>query len=193
VVAENDVAGQHRNAKPINSMHHDAVDAWIGLGSNLENPKQQLTQAVSALNGLNRCRVLDRSRLYLSSPMGPQDQPDFINAVVKLSTRLTAHELLQALQDIEQSQGRQRNGQHWGPRTIDLDILLYGDQMIGSEDLTVPHPGLPHRAFVLYPLWELDPDLLIPAEGKPLPLQTLITGLQQQDMQLQCQPLEESV
>ncbi|HED17199.1 MAG TPA: 2-amino-4-hydroxy-6-hydroxymethyldihydropteridine diphosphokinase [Gammaproteobacteria bacterium] len=174
-------------------MHRDAVDAWIGLGSNLENPKRQLAQAVSALGGLNQCRVLDRSRLYLSSPMGPQDQPDFINAVVKLSTRLTAHELLQALQDIEQSQGRQRNGQHWGPRTIDLDILLYGDQMIDSEDLTVPHPGLSHRAFVLYPLWELDADLLVPTADKPLSLQALITDLQQQDTQLHCQPLEESM
>ncbi len=173
-------------------MHNDAVVAWIGLGSNLENPKQQLTQAVSALNGLNRCRVMDRSRLYISSPMGPQDQPDYINAVVKLSTHLTAHELLQALQEIEQSQGRQRNGQHWGPRTIDLDILLYGEQIIDSKDLIVPHPGLAHRAFVLYPLWEVDPDLLVPAADKPLPLQALITDLQQQEIQLDCQPLEES-
>jgi len=173
-------------------MHSDAVIAWIGLGSNLENPKQQLTHAVGALNGLKQCRVMDRSRLYISSPMGPQDQPDYINAVVKLSTCLTAHELLDTLQGIEQSQGRQRNGQHWGPRTIDLDILLYGDQIIDSNDLTVPHPGLPHRAFVLYPLWEVDPELLIPTEGKPVSLQALITDLQQHDIQLECQPLEES-
>ena len=172
-------------------MPDDAVVAYIGLGSNLEHPQQQLAQAITALNGLHRCRVLARSRLYHSSPMGPQDQPDYINAVVKLSTRLGAHELLHALQAIEQSQGRQRNGQRWGPRTIDLDILLYGDQLIDSKDLTVPHPGLPHRAFVLYPLWDLDPDLLIPAEDRPLPLQRLITDLQQQDTQLLCEPLEE--
>jgi len=174
-------------------MHNDAVDAWIGLGSNLEQPQQQLVQAVTALNGLDRCRVLAQSRLYLSQPLGPQDQPDYINAVVKLSTRLGAHELLHALQQIEQSQGRQRNGPRWGPRTIDLDILLYGDQLIDSYDLTVPHPGLPNRAFVLYPLWEVEPDILIPAAGEPLSLQKLIADLQQQDEQQICQPLEESL
>jgi len=172
-------------------MSPEAVIAWIGLGSNLENPQQQLSQAVTALNGLNRCRVLAQSRLYRSSPMGPQDQPDFINAVVKMSTRLDAHKLLHALQEIEKSQGRLRGGEHWGPRTIDLDILLYGDELINSHDLTVPHPGLPYRAFVLYPLWELDPDIRIPAVGEPTPLQSLITDLQQQNEQLSCQPLDE--
>ena len=94
--------------------------------------------------------------------MGPQDQPDYINAVAKLETTLSAIELLDALQDIEQSQGRVRKENRWGPRTLDLDIILYADQTINSERLIIPHYGMQDREFVLYPLFEIAPELQLP-------------------------------
>jgi len=108
--------------------------------------------------------VLALSSLYRSAPMGPQDQPDFVNAVVQLATGLSADELLDGLRGVEQAQGRTRE-QHWGPRTLDLDILLYGDAVIATERLQVPHPGLALRNFVLYPLAEIDDGLVVPGLG----------------------------
>jgi 2-amino-4-hydroxy-6-hydroxymethyldihydropteridine diphosphokinase len=140
------------------------VVVYLGLGSNLSDPRRQLQQAISALEGIPKTRVLAVSSLYRSRPMGPQDQPEYINAVAGLETDLEPEALLDALQAIEHDQGRVR-GRHWGARTLDLDILLYGDEVISTERLSVPHPGLHQREFVLYPLYELAPDLVIPERG----------------------------
>lgn len=145
-------------------MKTNAVICFIGLGSNLDNPVKQIKQAINELSVLENGLLLAQSSLYQSSPMGPQDQPDFINAVVKLETQFSAAELLSQLQEIEQRHGRVR-GQHWGPRTLDLDLLLYGNEAINTENLQVPHSGIPERGFVLYPLYEIAPDLEIPMSG----------------------------
>ena len=137
--------------------------AYIGLGSNLEAPAEQINTALIDLQSLPATQLLKPSSLYASPPMGPQDQPDYINAVALLDTSLAAHELLDALQAIEQKHGRQRK-RHWGERTLDLDILLYGQQMIEDERLSVPHPGLTQRAFVVYPLLEIAGDMPIPGQ-----------------------------
>ncbi|MEA3242555.1 MAG: 2-amino-4-hydroxy-6-hydroxymethyldihydropteridine diphosphokinase [Pseudomonadota bacterium] len=140
------------------------VLAYIGLGSNLDNPESQLKTAIEALTGLPQTRLQARSSLYRSAPMGPQDQPDYLNAVVQLSTGLEPEALLDKLQGIEQAQGRVR-AQHWGPRTLDLDILLYGEDVVATERLKIPHPGIAERSFVLYPLAEINGQLEIPELG----------------------------
>jgi len=139
--------------------------AYIGLGSNLDNPLDQVTRAFTDLAALPRTRVLSRSALYQSRAIGPE-QPDYINAVAQISTELQPLELLDALQAIEQAHHRLRL-QHWGPRTLDLDLLLYGDQTIEHSRLTVPHPYLTQRAFVLYPLADVNPTLQLP-DGRSL-------------------------
>lgn len=139
-----------------------AVRAYIGLGSNLEQPQQQVRQALQALARIPQSQLVAHSRLYRSVPLGPADQPDYVNAVAALDTELSAESLLDALQAIEQAQGRVRGAERWGPRTLDLDLLLYGNAVIDSARLTVPHPGLSERNFVLYPLFELAPDLVLP-------------------------------
>jgi len=141
------------------------VVAYIGLGSNLENPEQQIRMARLAIAGLAEVDELAFSSLYRSPPMGPQDQPDYINAVMAVTTNLSAIGLLRCLQRIELNQGRVRKGQRWGARTLDLDLLLYADRQIDEADLTVPHPGMGTRAFVLYPLYEIAPDLVVPGKG----------------------------
>ncbi|MBW3567350.1 MAG: 2-amino-4-hydroxy-6-hydroxymethyldihydropteridine diphosphokinase [Proteobacteria bacterium] len=141
-----------------------AVSAFIGLGSNLDEPREQVRRGIAALDALEHSRLLRQSSLYASPPMGPQDQPDFINAVVELETRLPPERLLERLQAIESTQGRVRE-RKWGPRTLDLDLLLYGAEKISTPLLIVPHPGLPERPFVLYPLAELAPGLDIPGHG----------------------------
>jgi 2-amino-4-hydroxy-6-hydroxymethyldihydropteridine diphosphokinase len=138
------------------------VRCYIGLGANLQQPVQQLEQAIDALARLKQSTLVTVSALYGSKPMGPQDQPDYVNAVAALDTRLSAQQLLDALQQIEQQHGRQRKSQRWGPRTLDLDILLYGDDVIHTERLIVPHYGLRQREFVLYPLYEIAPQLQLP-------------------------------
>lgn len=142
------------------------TSAWIGLGSNLAEPLGQLASAVSRLATLPGTRLIAQSPFYRSRPMGPQDQPDFINGAVQLRTTLDPLSLLDRLQAIENQQGRQRL-RHWGPRTLDLDLLLYGDRVIESDRLCVPHPQLPHRDFVLQPLLDLDPELTLP-DGRSL-------------------------
>jgi len=137
---------------------------FIGLGSNLADPIVQIESAITALNELDEVTVLNRSSLYSSPPMGPQDQPDYINAVVEVDTTLFAHNLLDSLQEIELQQGRVRE-RHWGERTIDLDLLVYGNNILDDERLNVPHPGLAERSFVLYPLAEIAIDLKIPTLG----------------------------
>lgn len=135
---------------------------YIGLGANLTEPVAQLQRAVQALTQLPSSQLYQVSRFYSSKPMGPQDQPDYVNAVAALDTTLSATELLAALQQIEQQQGRQRKAERWGPRTLDLDILLYGQQQIATPTLTVPHYGMAQREFVLYPLADIAPDLVLP-------------------------------
>lgn len=135
---------------------------YIGLGANLSEPLLQLQQAVLALKHINATEVVAVSSFYGSKPMGPQDQPDYVNAVAALRTELTAEQLLDALQKIELEQGRQRKDERWGPRTLDLDILLFGEQQINTTRLTVPHYGMKNREFVLYPLAEIQPDLQLP-------------------------------
>ncbi|MFV8833483.1 2-amino-4-hydroxy-6-hydroxymethyldihydropteridine diphosphokinase [Aquisalimonas sp.] len=141
------------------------VTACIGLGSNLDDPLLQVKRAVDALAAHEAIRVTACSSLYASAPMGPQDQPDYINAVAVVETPLPALSLLDALQAQEAAQARRR-GRRWGPRTLDLDLLLYGDDTIRTARLQVPHPGLHLRAFVLYPLAELDPGRRVPGLGR---------------------------
>ncbi len=142
------------------------VRAYIGLGSNLGDPVVRIEQGRRAIAALDGVREQAFSSLYRSRPLGPQDQPDFINAVMAVDTTLPAQDLLRALQAIETAQGRVRSGERWGPRTLDLDLLLYGTACIRTESLTVPHYGIAERPFVLYPLAEIAPeDLYIPGKG----------------------------
>ncbi|MCW9023121.1 MAG: 2-amino-4-hydroxy-6-hydroxymethyldihydropteridine diphosphokinase [Gammaproteobacteria bacterium] len=142
------------------------VECFIGLGSNLADPQLQVTTAIEELAQLPESRLGGVSSLYRSVPMGPADQPDYINAVARLETRLDAHALLDALQAIEHRHQRVREGERWGPRTLDLDLLLYGQQHIHDDRLDVPHVGMGERNFVLYPLAELmTEDMLIPGLG----------------------------
>jgi 2-amino-4-hydroxy-6-hydroxymethyldihydropteridine diphosphokinase len=142
--------------------------AYIGLGSNLDNPALQIRNALRALAALPGTRLITNSGLYLSKPMVPPQgqikQDDYCNAVAKIETRLGPYELLECLQKIEHAQHRLRN-EHWGPRTIDLDILLFDDIQMSDERLTLPHPGLHLREFVLYPLHSIDRTLEIPGRG----------------------------
>lgn len=143
---------------------NEPVRAFVGLGSNLDEPRSQLSRAFHELDALPESRLVARSGLYRSRPLGPQDQPDFFNAVAELATTLAPEALLDGLLEIERAHGRVRE-RRWGPRTLDLDLLVYGDARIASPRLTVPHPGLPERAFVLYPLAELAPELVVPGLG----------------------------
>lgn len=136
--------------------------AYIAVGSNLAKPILQAKQAIEALKQLPKSQFIATSSLYSSTPMGPQDQPEYINAVVVIDTQLSPLALLDCTQAIEQEQGRERKAERWGPRTLDLDILLYGDEIIDSPRLTVPHYGMKVREFVLYPLDEIAPDLSLP-------------------------------
>ena len=140
------------------------MKVYIGLGSNLANPETQVLSAQQDLAKLPLTQHIAMSSLYKSPPMGPKDQPDYINAVVALETSLSPNDLLSQLQGIEQQHGRVRQ-RHWGERTLDLDILLYGDEQINEPHLHVPHKGIAERAFVLYPLAEIAPNLLIPKFG----------------------------
>ncbi len=139
---------------------------YIGLGSNLSTPKAQINTARVAINSLVGVCEQAFSSLYRSPPMGPQDQPDYVNAVMAINTDLSALALLRCLQQIELDHGRERKDERWGARTLDLDILLYGQQMIDQPDLCVPHYGLAKRAFVLYPLQEIAPKLVVPGLGR---------------------------
>jgi 2-amino-4-hydroxy-6-hydroxymethyldihydropteridine diphosphokinase len=137
------------------------VAAYIGLGSNLDDPERQVREGLLALAQLPRTQLARASQFYRSAPLGPGDQPDYINAVAAIDTRLGALELLEALFAIEQAHGRVRTVR-WGPRTLDLDLLLYGNLTLASERLTLPHPRLTERNFVLVPLAEIAPDLVLP-------------------------------
>ncbi|WP_146441885.1 2-amino-4-hydroxy-6-hydroxymethyldihydropteridine diphosphokinase [Vibrio kanaloae] len=138
------------------------ITAYIAVGSNLADPVSQANLAIEILKSLPRSTFIASSQLYSSTPMGPQNQPDYINAVVAIQTELTPIELLDYTQKIELEQGRVRKDERWGPRTLDLDIVLYGNEVIDSERLTVPHYGMKEREFVLYPLAEIAPSLQLP-------------------------------
>ena len=139
--------------------------AWIGLGSNQDGPARQVATALDELDAVPGIRVLRRSRLYRTPPWGPiADQPDYANAVAELEASLGPRDLLAALQGLEDAHGRVRR-ERWGPRTLDLDLLLYDDLTMDTDDLTLPHPRLAGRAFVLVPLAELAPGLRVPGAG----------------------------
>jgi len=140
----------------------DWVPAFIGLGSNLCDPRQQVELAIDSLGQITDCRLVSRSSLYESDPMGPNNQPQYVNAVVGLMTRLPARDLLTAMQRIEDAHDRDRTVGRWGPRTLDLDLLLFGDQHSDDPELILPHPGLTERNFVVYPLAEIAPQLVMP-------------------------------
>ncbi len=137
---------------------------YIGLGSNMDSPRQHITTAIEAFGEIQSTHIKKVSSLYRSKPVGPQDQNDYINAVVELETTLTPLDLLDKLQAIENEHGRVRN-ERWGPRTLDLDILMFGDAIINNERLTIPHPEMTNRSFVLMPLAEINADCLIPGKG----------------------------
>jgi 2-amino-4-hydroxy-6-hydroxymethyldihydropteridine diphosphokinase len=140
-------------------------NAYIGLGSNLDDPQAQVEAGLRALAGLPRSRLLRWSRLYRSSPWGDVDQPDFINAVALIETMLAPTELLHELLAIERRAGRERHARRWGPRVLDLDILVFGDRRIDEPGLRLPHPRLSERAFVLVPLADVEPHLAVPGCG----------------------------
>lgn len=137
------------------------VTAYIGLGSNLGQPQLQIEWALDALAQLPGSRLEAAAPLYQSPAVGPGIQPDYLNTVARLRTALAPPALLRELQALETARGRLRD-QHWGPRTLDLDILLYGNLVLADKDLTLPHPRLAERNFVLLPLHDLDPDLILP-------------------------------
>jgi 2-amino-4-hydroxy-6-hydroxymethyldihydropteridine diphosphokinase len=156
---------------------------YIGLGSNIENPSMQIKAAIKALNELPESKVLMNSGYYKSKPMGPKDQPDYINAVVEIETVWPADELLKKCQLIEQNQGRIKN-RHWGERTIDLDILLYADQQIKTDELSVPHPGISSRDFVYVPLLKVNPEVQVPGKGL---LKIIVGSVSEKNDDFDCQ------
>ena len=141
--------------------------AYIAIGSNLASPLEQVNAAVQALGEIPQSKIVAVSSFYGTPPLGPQDQPDYLNAAVILETELGPEELLDNTQRIELQQGRVRKAERWGPRTLDLDIMLFGHETINTERLTVPHYDMKNRGFMLWPLFEVAPDLIFP-DGTPL-------------------------
>jgi 2-amino-4-hydroxy-6-hydroxymethyldihydropteridine diphosphokinase len=139
-----------------------ATLSYIALGSNLNNPKKQLQDARSHIAKIPQTIVIAQSSLHETKPLGPQNQPDYVNQVIAIETQLSPHELLQALLTIELQMGRVRL-ERWGARIIDCDIILFGDQVIQTSDLIIPHPEMKNRGFVLYPLAEIASDLVLPS------------------------------
>ncbi|MEH3776083.1 2-amino-4-hydroxy-6-hydroxymethyldihydropteridine diphosphokinase [Enterobacter asburiae] len=140
---------------------------YIAIGSNLASPLEQVNAAVQALGEIPQSRIVAVSSYYRTPPLGPQDQPDYLNAAVVLETALAAETLLDNTQRIELQQGRERKAERWGPRTLDLDIMLFGHETINTDRLTVPHYDMKNRGFMLWPLFEVAPDLIFP-DGIPL-------------------------
>lgn len=143
-----------------------ATDAYVALGSNLGDSRATFAGAIEALGALPGSRLTGRSRIYRTPPWGRTDQPDFLNAVVRLHTSLAPHVLLDALMAIERRFGRMRDGERWGPRTLDLDLLHMDGTALDDSRLTLPHPRVAERAFVLLPLADLAPDLVLPGQGR---------------------------
>jgi len=149
--------------------------AYIGVGSNLEDPRAQVLAALERLEKLPQTRVISTSRLYRSRPFGPVAQPDFVNAAAGVLTRLDPPALLKELKAIEKAMGRPEGHEHWGPRIIDLDLLAHGCERSSDQLLTLPHPGIVERNFVLYPLAEIAPDLDLPGLGRVADLAAVLT------------------
>ena len=143
--------------------------AYVGIGGNLDSPRERVPEAIERMKALDATRIELRSHLYLTRPMGPQDQPDFVNAAVGLLTQLEPRDLLGGLLGIERSMGRERV-ERWGPRIIDLDLLWMVDLSVDEPGLTLPHPGVSRRNFVLYPLADIAPTIKIPGFGQVLDL-----------------------
>lgn len=135
---------------------------YIALGSNLASPLTQVNAAIAALGAIPDSRIVAVSSFYRTPPLGPQDQPDYLNAAVALETTLAPEALLDHTQRIELDQGRVRKAERWGPRTLDLDIMLFGDETIATPRLTVPHYDMKNRGFMLWPLFEISPALRFP-------------------------------
>ncbi|MEH4986663.1 2-amino-4-hydroxy-6-hydroxymethyldihydropteridine diphosphokinase [Enterobacter asburiae] len=148
--------------------------AYIAIGSNLASPLEQVNAAVQALGEIPQSKLVAVSSFYRTPPLGPQDQPDYLNAAVVLETALDAETLLDNTQRIELQQGRVRKAERWGPRTLDLDIMLFGHETINTERLTVPHYDMKNRGFMLWPLFEVAPDLIFP---NGIPLRTILDNL----------------
>ena len=142
------------------------VVVWIGLGSNMGQAADQVEQAIAALTDAPGLELTARSSLYRTAPVGNVDQPDFINAVVRASCRIGCYVLLEALQEIEKRFGRTRDGERFGPRSLDLDLLMYADQTVSSPQLELPHPRMHERLFVLEPLTEIEGDMTVPGRGR---------------------------
>lgn len=149
--------------------------AYVALGGNIDRPRDRLLEAWRRLEAVPATRVELRSRLYLTRPMGPQAQPYFVNAAAGLLTQLTAHQLLDALLGLERAMGRNRR-ERWGPRIIDLDLVWMSGDPIHEPDLELPHPGVSMRNFVLYPLRDIAPTLLIPGHGRVMDLAASVGG-----------------
>ena len=145
---------------------HRWQPAYIALGSNLDDPPARVRDALDRLGGLPQTRHITSSSLWSSRPLGPQDQPDFVNAAAAVLTRLAPAALLAQLKALEAAMGRTGPVQRWGPRVIDLDLLAYGTATAAEPGLRIPHPGVQERDFVLYPLAEIAPDLWIPGAGR---------------------------
>ena len=140
--------------------------AYIGVGSNLQSPARQVETAIGRLAEIRQTRLIRASSMYRSAPFGGIEQPDFVNAVAAVLTRLEPADLMAALHEIEAASGRERDDTRWGPRVLDLDLLAYSEYEIATAELTVPHPGIGERNFVLLPLGEIAPDLVIPGLGR---------------------------
>ncbi|AIP95874.1 2-amino-4-hydroxy-6-hydroxymethyldihydropteridine diphosphokinase [Salmonella enterica] len=151
--------------------------AYIALGSNQASPLAQVNAALKAIAGIPDSRIVAVSSFYRTPPLGPQNQPDYLNAAVALDTALTAEDLLNHTQRIELQQGRIRKAERWGPRTLDLDIMLFGDEVINTQRLTVPHYDMKNRGFMLWPLFEIAPDLIFP-DGLPLRQQLMLLAVE---------------
>ena len=143
-------------------MSFESTRAFIGIGSNLCGPVAHVRSAIKEIDGVPDTHLERSSSLYSSPPMGPPDQPDYVNAVVEVRTSLDGLSLLDQLQHLERTHGRLESPFRWGPRTLDLDILLFGAEVIECDKLSIPHPGLSTRAFVVIPLAEIAPDLRLP-------------------------------
>jgi 2-amino-4-hydroxy-6-hydroxymethyldihydropteridine diphosphokinase len=150
--------------------------AYIGLGSNLMDPLAQVRQALQSLTQLPRTLLVASARFYGSRALGPVTQPDFVNAVAGVITQLTAPELLQELHRLERQAGRPAVHEHWGPRVIDLDVLVFGREQRSGTELVLPHPGVVARNFVLYPLADIAPDLEVPGSGRVRELKARVSA-----------------
>ncbi|CAK7005717.1 MAG: 2-amino-4-hydroxy-6-hydroxymethyldihydropteridinepyrophosphokinase [Citrobacter freundii] len=152
-------------------MQPERRQVYIAIGSNLASPLEQVNAAIQAIGEIPDSRIMAVSSFYRTPPLGPQDQPDYLNAAVALETTLAPEALLDHTQRIELQQGRVRKAERWGPRTLDLDIMLFGDEVINTERLTVPHYDMKNRGFMLWPLVEIAPELLFPGNT---PLRTYL-------------------